>query len=839
LAKEQVMKLRNKVLIIISLAWVIFLGLTYIGSKQFLMSSFLTLEHDRADADLGRIDQSLEQINNSLYTFTSDWSHWNDLYDYMKGTNPAFVPNNLNMSAFVNSNINMMSFWNNELKVVVGSGVDTDKQMIVAYPHGVEKYIFPGSTIFDRKDVNKDLSGYILTKNGIMLVAACAITDGDKLLPPLGIMITARNLNKALIEKIIETTKTNVTLLLPDRINNDAYLKNIFDTLNTDKSGHYSEASSEEALSGYTLIKDIFDKPIGMFRMITPRAIYATGQKAIKYYLISFVALGILFSLLMLWLLRVLIIKRLERLDREVAYISDKQAIKQRVDASGNDELTSVSVEINHMLDIIQASQEQLEHRVVERTEELQQTNVKLQDEITERKSVEKELNVHKEHLIRLAHYDSLTALPNRVFFNEILNKSISSSSREKKQLAILFIDLDRFKNINDALGHTIGDMVLREMSNRFLKIVSNDDTLARLGGDEFIILLSDIQNNEAVSSVAQKIIEAAAKPVQLQGHEFFISASVGVSIYPNDGESLEALQKNADMAMYKSKHSGGGVFNFYTPEMDTAANEHMKMEAALRRAIQNNEFVLYFQPQMNLKDGKVKHLEALIRWIDPEVGLISPVSFIPLAEETGLIMPIGEWALHEACRINKKWQNAGYDPVSVAVNISPKQFRHQDVAQIVKDALDSNKLNAKYLEVEITETAVMENVDDAIAKLNIIREMGVHISVDDFGTGYTSINYLRQYPISVLKIDQTFVKGLPDNQNDAAITSAVIALGHNLGLQIVAEGVETAEQMQYLFDHGCDLIQGYFLSRPLPEEKIIEQFTRNGETVTTELITS
>lgn len=823
------MKLRNKILVVISLAWVTFLGLTYLGSKYFLLKSFLTLEQDRADADLSRIDQALDQINHSLYTFTSDWAHWNDLYEYLKGNNPQFVPNNLNMSAFVNSNINLMTFWNNDNKVVVGSSINTDTQKIIAYYPGLQKYIFNGSTVFDRKDVNKDLTGYILTKEGIMMIAACAITDGDKLQPPLGTAIFGRNLSAQMMEKIIETTKTDTSLLLPDTIQKDPYLQGLFDQALHNKNGHYSIATSQDALTGYTIIKDIFAKPIGMFRMITPRAIYLTGTKAINYYLTSFVVLGVLFSLLMLWLLRVLIIKRLERLDHEVAYISDKQAIKKRVDASGNDELTSVSTEINHMLDIIQASQEQLEQRVEERTEELQKTNVKLHGEITERKAVEKELNIHKEHLLRLAHYDNLTSLPNRVFFNEILNKSIGHSSRKNKELAILFIDLDRFKNINDALGHTFGDLVLKEMSARFSSILLPGDTLARLGGDEFIMLLNNVESTDYISSIAEKVLLAAKTPVKIEGHEFFISASVGISVFPGDGLSMEHLQKNADMAMYKSKHSGGGAYNYYSSDMDTAANEHIKMEAAMRRAIQNNEFVLYFQPQLSLVDGKVEHLEALIRWEDPEQGLISPGSFIPLAEETGLIMPIGEWALHEACRINKKWQDEGYDPVTIAVNISPKQFHHQDVAQIVKDALSTHNLDPKYLEVEITETAVMENVDDAIAKLTLIRDMGVHISVDDFGTGYTSINYLRQYPISVLKIDQTFIKGLPNNANDAAITSAVIALGHNLGLKIVAEGVETAEQLQYLAEHNCDLIQGYYFSRPLPEAKIIQEFTKNG----------
>src|SRR3990167_3458383 len=592
------MKLRNKILIVISLAWVVFLSLTYLGSKYFLTKSFLELEQDRAHRDLARIDQSLDQINHALYTFTSDWSHWNDLYDYVQGKNPQFVPNNLNMSAYVNSNINLMTFWDNDSKVVVGSAINTDSQKIAAYPAGLEKYIYPGSIVFDRKDVNKDLRGYVLTDKGIMLVAVCAITDGDKLQPPLGVSIFGRELNKAMIDKIVETTKTNVSLLLPHQIEGDTHLKAIFDDVSKSESGHYSAATAHDALHGYTVIKDIFGKPIGMFRMITPRAIYLTGDKAIKYYLMSFIVLGVIFSALMLWLLRVLIIKRLERLDKEVAYIGDKNAIKQRVDATGNDELTSVSTEINHMLEIIQESQEQLEHRVEERTEELQKTNIQLQDEITERKSVERELNVHKEHLMRLAHYDSLTSLPNRVFFNELLNKAIAASKVSGVQFAILFIDLDRFKNINDALGHSVGALVLKEMATRFSSLLRAGDILARLGGDEFIILLNNIKDQHYISSTTEKILGAAAKPVTVEGHEFFIGASIGISIYPTDGASMEILQKNADMAMYKAKHAGGGISVYYTHAMDEAANEHIKMEAALRRAIQNKEFVLYFQPR-------------------------------------------------------------------------------------------------------------------------------------------------------------------------------------------------------------------------------------------------
>jgi diguanylate cyclase (GGDEF)-like protein len=497
------------------------------------------------------------------------------------------------------------------------------------------------------------------------------------------------------------------------------------------------------------------------------------------------------------------------------------------VDETGSDELSSVSSRINHMMSIIEASHLKLEHRVKERTHELQKTNIQLQQEIAERKIVEKELIIHKEHLVRLAHYDSLTSLPNRVFFNEMLNKTLNQAKRQGKMLAILFIDLDRFKNINDALGHPIGDRVLKEVANRFSTVLRAGDVLARLGGDEFILLLNDIEQPKFASPVAEKILHLCAQPIKVDTHEFFITTSIGICVYPGDGDSLEDLLKNADMAMYKAKRAGGGIFQYYTKEMNLEAHEHIKLEASLRKAIKNNEFILHYQPKLNLSDGNMMGVEALIRWESPELGMVSPAKFIPLAEETGLIMQIGEWALREACRANKSWQNQGYKPISTAVNLSPKQFRHQDIAQLVKTILQETDLAPEYLELEITETAVMDNVDAAINRLNDISKMGVKITIDDFGTGYTSISYLKQFPVSVLKIDQSFIKGIPDNQDDLAITTAVIALAHSLNMHVVAEGVETPEQLQFLADHDCDMVQGYYLSRPLPEAKILLQLTK------------
>jgi diguanylate cyclase (GGDEF)-like protein len=817
------MKLRNKVLIAIGLAWAAFLIVTYIGSRTFLEASFLQLEQERIERDLARIDQALIQVNYSLFTFTADWAHWNDLYRFMQDKNPRFPTNNLTLTAFVNSTINLLTYWNKQDKLIVGMAIDTDHPRFIPLPAGLNEYIHPNNALFTKKET----SGLILLSNGIMLIATNYISDSEKTAPILGTILTGRYLSPQIIKQLEKTTRLHLQLHLPADIAAQPALQISYQQTMQSPSQHVSHSLDNNTTEAFTLLTDINHKPIGMFQITTPRLIYLAGMKAIHYFLISFAILAVVFSLLMLWLLRILIIKRLEKLDADVANITAQNKISERVNAEGHDELSSVATEINCMLDTIEVSHDELEERVKQRTIELQETNTKLQTEITERKSVESELLVHKENLIKLAHYDNLTSLPNRIFFNEIFTKALSHASRQQKSLALLYIDIDRFKNINDALGHPTGDLVLKEIAHRFSSVLRAGDIIARLGGDEFIILLSDIIHPKFASPVAEKLLQTCAQPININNHEFFLTTSIGICVFPNDGASIEDLQRNADMAMYKAKRSGGGVFQYFTKEMNLEAHAHIQLEAALRKAINNNEFILHYQPKFNIATQSMMGVEALIRWNHPEQGLVSPIKFIPLAEETGLIMQIGEWALREACKTNKSWQNQGFRPITVAVNISPKQFRHQDIAQLVSTILTETELEPKYLELEITETAVMDNVDSAISRLNDIRNMGVEISVDDFGTGYTSISYLKKFPVNNLKIDQSFIMGIPDNQNDVAITSAVIAMAHNLDLKVVAEGVETAEQLAYLKEHQCDMVQGYFLSRPLTEEKIVEQFVK------------
>jgi diguanylate cyclase len=417
------------------------------------------------------------------------------------------------------------------------------------------------------------------------------------------------------------------------------------------------------------------------------------------------------------------------------------------------------------------------------------------------------------------ASHDSLTGLANRFKFNEDLEEVVSQSGA--KDIAVMFIDLDRFKNINDTLGHGTGDNLLKAVAERITGILNEGETFYRLGGDEFTILLSGNSDETAVLNKADQILETLTKPFILEGRkeEFFIAGSIGISIFPCGGKDAENLVKNADRAMYRAKELGGNRVELYTISMEDAIMKGMALESNLRKAITNQELTLFYQPKLDLSTGKVTGMEALVRWQHPEAGMIPPLKFIPLAEETGLILPIGEWVLRAACEQNKSWQEAGLDPIRVAVNLSPRQFQQENLIPMIKQILDETNLKAEYLELEITESISMQNADQVIMKLHELKKIGVEISIDDFGTGYSSLNYLTKFPINTLKIDKSFVNSIADDQG-TSIVKAIIALAHNLKLKVVAEGVETQEQIDFLKEHKCDEIQGFYFSQPLPVDR-------------------
>jgi len=426
-----------------------------------------------------------------------------------------------------------------------------------------------------------------------------------------------------------------------------------------------------------------------------------------------------------------------------------------------------------------------------------------------------------EERVRRLAHYDELTGLPNRTMFNERVSHALTRALRTARTLAILFIDLDRFKNINDTLGHEAGDRVLKEVADRLRGCLRESDTVGRLGGDEFVVLIEEPPRPVNAALVAQKILAAMGTPFLVQAQEFHITASIGISTYPDDAADMQTLMKDADIAMYRAKEQGKNNFQFYSAQINAHSIERLSLESGLRRALERDEFLLHYQPKLDIRSGRITGVEALLRWQQPVQGLIPPAQFIQLAEETGLIVPIGAWVLKTACAQNKAWQLEGLAPVRVAVNLSPRQFAHENLLEDVARVLEQTGLDPAFLELEITESVVMQNPEQAVVLLNRLKALGIHLAIDDFGIGYSSLSYLKRFPLDTLKIDRMFIRDLPDDSDDAAITQAIIAMARSLRLSVVAEGVETAAQLSFLRDCECDEIQGFYFSRPQPENDI------------------
>ncbi|MCF6092940.1 EAL domain-containing protein [Microaerobacter geothermalis] len=499
-----------------------------------------------------------------------------------------------------------------------------------------------------------------------------------------------------------------------------------------------------------------------------------------------FVITVIAFGSLVFFFLEKFILSRLTYLSKSVSKIRKKGDLSLRVEDCGRDELGNLAQGINEMLHALEQSQKKITYQ---------------------------------------AYHDSLTKLPNRLQ----LEQSIFSAIEHDETLAVMFLDLDRFKRINDTMGHASGDELLQEVSKRLLQCLDPDDLVALWGGDEFAIILRGVREKTLVSAKAGKILEEINKPVVIDGQQLTVTGSIGISLYPEDGTDYYTLLKNADTALYYAKEQGKNDLYFYSPSMNKDHYENLMMENRLRIAIKENEFVLYYQPQFNIRTGSIFGMEALLRWHNPEEGIISPAHFIAVAEETDLIVPIGEWVLRTACQQNKAWQDAGYPPNRISVNLSAKQFLQKNLVEAVKQILNETGLSPEWLELEITESIAMKDVELTVQVLKELRKMGVQIAIDDFGIGYSSLNHIKRFPINTLKIDQSFIRDVTENPDDAAIVSSIITLAHSLKLNVIAEGVETREQVAFLSRKNCDRMQGYFFGKPIPAEQIEKEFLINS----------
>jgi diguanylate cyclase (GGDEF)-like protein/PAS domain S-box-containing protein len=454
--------------------------------------------------------------------------------------------------------------------------------------------------------------------------------------------------------------------------------------------------------------------------------------------------------------------------------------------------------------------------------------------DITEHKRAE-------EQIVYLAYHDTLTGLPNRPSFKDHLNQALIHAKRYERQVATLYLDLDRFKHINETLGHNVGDLLLRAVAERLVNCIRKSDviarlstdelttTVARLGGDEFAILLTEIIQVQDAARVARRILDVLSQPFILDTQEVFITASIGITVYPFDGEDVDTLLKNADAAMYHAKDQGRNNYQFYTQSMNATSFEKLVLENNLRRALDRQQFLLYYQPQLDIRTREIVGVEALIRWQHPDMGLVSPAAFISLAEETGLIIPIGEWVLRIACAQNRAWQAAGLPSIRVTVNLSGSQFRQETLLGTIDQVLRDTGLDPHYLELELTESIIMKDAEATITMLYKLKSMGLRLSIDDFGTGYSSLSYLKRFPLDTLKVDRSFVRNVTTDPDDAAITTAIIAMAHSLNLKVIAEGVETEKQLAFLSKQKCDEMQGYLFSPPVPAA-VLTQLLQSGK---------
>jgi len=511
------------------------------------------------------------------------------------------------------------------------------------------------------------------------------------------------------------------------------------------------------------------------------------------------------FIIVVAWLLSYLLSRKfrkvisapLERLALAMQTVTEENAYNLRINDAGNDELGQLTAGFNEML-------EQIELR-------------------------DSELILHRDRLEHMAHHDSLTGLPNRLLFNDRLKQAIQRAERSKRPIALIFIDLDRFKIINDTLGHDVGDLVLVEAASRLEAALRRSDTVARLGGDEFVVILEEFESQQSVAQISRKIIDELSQECQIMDHSLYVTASLGISFYPDNGTDLTSLKRCADIAMFRAKESGRDNFQFYLPGMGDGAKKTLTLESDLRCALEENQLRLYFQPQISMKSGQVCSAEALLRWEHPQRGLVLPGEFIPLAEETGLIVSLGEWALRETCRLGSTWLDKGLGPIQFSVNVSPRQFRQPNLVEMVIAVLEETGLPAHMLELEVTENLLMGDVEDAIRKMIELRRLGVLLAIDDFGSGYSSLSYLKHFPITKLKIDRSFIRDLHENRHDLAIAASVASMAEVMGLVALAEGVEIKAQEAALIGLGLEWAQGFLYQVPLPEDQF-EAFLQQAE---------
>lgn len=822
------MRLGAKILLTTSVTFSGFMIVLFFISQGLLLGTFEHFEERRTALNTERVLSALEGEIENLHSFNLDWASWDDSYSFVLDKNKGYIKSTLNIETLTKQRLNLIVYLNSSGAIVFAKALDHLSMKELPLPEGFKSFISPAGLRLDA-DPEAGKSGIISLEDRFMMVSARPITTSEGKGPARGTLIMGRYLDEDEIRQLSKKTHMPVNLARYDR-SSAAKLSREAKRPIAEHTHILTLPVSSDLIEGYAIVKDLYGSPSLLIRVELPRDIYQQGKTSLSYFMLYLFAAALTWTAVVIIFLKKNILSRVSQLSHAASEIGRTGNLSERVCEAGRDEISVLSREINRMLGSleeletlrrdaeteIRVAKDELEIRVRERTTELLEKNIELNEEIAERKRVE-------EAMKEMVYHDYLTGLPNRMLFTDRLNQIIARRRPDETIAAVLFMDMDRFKVVNDSLGHAAGDELLKLIARMTQDVLREGDTVARMGGDEFTILLRDIAKLEDIPMVVERIFDIFRNPINLMGNDIFMTVSVGIAVYPFDGADSTALMKNADIAMYHAKNSGGNRYEMYNPEMAQRAVERLTIGSKLRSALEQGEFLLFYQPQYDLRKKRFTAAEALIRWQNHEMGLVSPVTFIPIAEETGVIVPIGEWVLRTACSLNRKLNQLGLEDLSISINISPRMFGDPGFTSSVVTVLKESGLDPRYLMLEITEGLLMSNLVDASKTIREMKSAGVRFSIDDFGTGYSSLAYLKNLSINELKIDRSFIKDLTKDTDDRLIIKAIISLAHSLSLEVIAEGVETREQLDFLVEHHCDKIQGYYYSKPLPEKEFLE----------------
>jgi diguanylate cyclase (GGDEF)-like protein len=753
------MKLRNKITLILVILWGVIVFATFLGSQFVIKNSYLSLETKEVEDNLKRVNQAISQVTAQVSALTANWGAWSDTYKFIKDLNQGYINANLTLGSFASAEVNMILYLNTYGKPVYMMAVNPARTKEVALPAGLFEYLEPRGKLVYQPNPQSSLQGLISVSTGIMLVASHSIVTSDFKGPVLGTLIMGQYLSEHVIDKVKKITNLNIAIKQLDMIGDDKEFKKAYAGLLEEQ--FVLDRRDDETVVGYEFLRDVNDKPIAIMKSMMPRNVYHLGLDTIRYYNALILIYSIVVVVLLWYLLQYLLVKRLEKLKGEMNNVDASANFFSKLIDGVSDEVSSVA------------------------------------------------------SLYHQATHDALTGLANRNLLDQVFSKHLSNIDTHNKKIALLFLDIDHFKLVNDTLGHDVGDQLLISVSEKLNSILREDDLAVRLGGDEFIVMLVGV-SAEDIKVVIDRIYKSLSLAEFIKDHELYVTASMGVSVYPEDGHDISTLLKNADIALYHAKETGRNHCQFYSTELSKAIKEFYKNEAELQRALDNKELCLHYQPIYDAYTKRIVSLEALVRWQHPVRGLLNAGDIIPLAEKSGLILPVGKWVLATACQQAKQWYDRGILFAPISVNISVLQTKNTSISKLVNSVLAHTGLHPSLLELELTETSYVDITESILSELRSLRDQGIELAVDDFGVGYSGLGYLRSLPVSKLKIDRSFISNICHDPDDSAITLAIIAIAHQLNLQVIAEGVETLEQYEFLKMNHVDAVQGNYLSEPM-----------------------